>query len=244
MYGWRGRIGHVNGGPATVGQEEWRAAAPEGVCFVGARMTMENNDSESLAKMLTELERAAREVALADADVIIQCGTLAAIDREKEIRERIEKATGVAGLTVLGSIAAALTAIGAQRVALASPYTPEQNSSLAKALTEWNVEIVASRGLSELRSLNYSSRQPHEFYQLGREVAAESSHADTVLLCCGNTRTFEILEPLEWDTGLKVVSSNQAALWNCLRKIGVGEPIERFGALLRDPNRLRAQVGI
>lgn len=243
MYGWRGRIGHLNGGPATVGQEEWRAAAPEGVCFVGARMTMENNDSESLAMMLTELERAAREVALADVDVIIQCGTLAAVDNEPQIRQRIKDATGIPGLTVLGSVAAALTAAGAHRIALASPYTPEQNASLAKALIEWNLEIVASRGLSELRSLSYSSRQPYEFYKLGRQVAAEATNADTVLLCCGNTRTFEILEPLEWDTGLKVVSSNQAALWNCLRNIGVGEPIENFGALLRDPNRLRVNIG-
>jgi maleate isomerase len=205
---------------------------------------METNDAESHDKMLEELERAAREVALADAGVIIQCGTLAAIGREPELRQRIAAATGIPGLTVLGSVAAALVASGSRRIALASPYTPEQNDSLAKALADWDLEVVVAVGLSEMSSLGYSSRQPHEFYHLGRQAVRSSSGMglDTVLLCCGNTRTFEILEPLEWDTGLTVISSNQAALWNGLRSIEVGEPIQGYGALLRDPGRLRVEL--
>lgn len=235
MYGWRARIGHLNPSPATVGMEEWRAAAPRGVSFVGSRYRMERNDRDSHDQMLEELERAAREVATAQVQVIIQCSTLAAVGREDQIRERIEAATGVPAITVLGSMIAALTALGAGRVALASPYTKEQNEQLAKCLSEHDIEVVAALGLHKTHSSEFGAEEPHTFYRLGREAADQAADADAVLLSCGNTRTFEIIEALEWDTGLDVVSSNQAALWNALRTVRVGEPVVGYGRLLSRP---------
>ncbi len=232
MYGWRARIGHINPSPATVGMEEWRMAAPRGVAFVGSRYRMETNDRESHDRMLTELERAAREVATAQVDVIVQCSTLAAVGREAEIRGRIEQATGIAAITVLGSMVAALKEMGSAKVALASPYTKEQNAALADHLAGEGIEVVAALGLQKTSSAEFGAEEPHTFYRLGRDAAKQAAQADTVLLSCGNTRTFEILEALEWDTGCHVVSSNQAALWNALRVCGVGEPVSGFGALL------------
>ena len=66
----------------------------------------------------------------AQVGVIVQCSTLAALG-EGEIRERIEQATGVPAITVLGSTVAALRELGARRVVLGSPYTDEQNDELA-----------------------------------------------------------------------------------------------------------------
>lgn len=232
MYGWRARIGHVNPSPATVGQEEWRLAAPRGVSFVGSRYAMDGNDLASHDRMLEELERAAREVASAEVGVIVQCSTLAAMGRETEIRARIEAATGVMAITVLGSMVAAMRELGVERVALASPYTDEQNDELGGYLESEGFELVLARGLHKTRSAEFGAEEPHVFYRLGREVAAAAPDADVLLLSCGNTRTFEVLEPLEWDTGLEVVSSNQAALWNALRTVGVGEPVYGFGRLL------------
>lgn len=235
MYGWRARIGHLNPSPATVGMEEWRMAAPQGVSFVGSRYRMERNDRASHDEMLDELERAAREVATAQVQVILQCSTLAAVGRESEIRERIEAATGISAITVLGSMVAALKEMGSARVALASPYSKEQNEELAAHLAGEGFEVVAAIGLNKTHSAEFGAEEPHTFYRLGREAAEQAANADTLLLSCGNTRTFEIIEALEWDTGLQVVSSNQAALWNALRSVHVGEPVRGFGDLLSRP---------
>lgn len=232
MYGWRARIGHINPSPATVGQEEWRLAAPAGVAFVGTRYRMEENDRASHDRMLEELERAALEVATAQVGVIVQCSTLAAVGQEAEIRARIESATGVPALTVLGSMVAALRELDAERVALASPYTNEQNEALAAYLDEQGFDVVAWMGLDKAASSEFGAEEPHTFYRLGRDLASSAPGADTLLLSCGNTRTFEVLEALQWDTGLEVASSNQAALWNALRSVGVGEPVRGFGRLL------------
>jgi len=235
MYGWRARIGHLNPSPATVGMEEWRAAAPQGVSFVGSRYRMERNDRDSHDQMLGELERAALEVATAQVQVIIQCSTLAAVGREAEIRGRIEAATGIPAITVLGSMVEALIELGAAKVALASPYSKEQNQQLAEHLSGHGIEVVAALGLHKTHSSEFGAEEPHTFYRLGREAADQAAGAEAVLLSCGNTRTFEILEPLEWDTGMDVVSSNQAALWNALRTVHVGEPVLGYGRLLSRP---------
>lgn len=240
MYGWRARIGHINPSPATVGMEEWRMAAPEGVAFVGSRYAMDRNDRASHDQMLLELERAAREVASAGVEVIIQCSTMAAVGRESEIRERIEAATGIPAITVLGSMVAALRQMGGRRIALATPYLDDQNAELAGYLASQGFEVLVAKGLQKERSVEFGSEEPRVFYQLGREVARSAPEADVLLLSCGNTRTFEVLEPLEWDTGMEVISSNQAALWNALRVAGVGEPIRGFGRLLAREGRCTA----
>ena len=50
---------------------------------------------------------------------------------------------------------------------------------------------------------------------------------------CTNFRTIEIIEKLEKDAQIPVVTSVQATLWNYLRKIHCNEPIPGYGKLLR-----------
>jgi maleate cis-trans isomerase len=46
--------------------------------------------------------------------------------------------------------------------------------------------------------------------------------------------TAAVLETLERDLGVPVISSNQACLWRALRLAGVREPVPGFGRLLRE----------
>jgi len=138
----------------------------------------------------------------------------------------------VPALTVLGSMVAALRELDAHNVALGSPYTEEQNEALAAYLDEQGFNVVGWQGLDSVESNGIAGQEPHASYRLGRELVSASPDADTLLLSCGNLRTFEVLEALQWDTGLEVVSGNQAALWNALRTVGVGEPVRGFGRLL------------
>ena len=58
--------------------------------------------------------------------------------------------------------------------------------------------------------------------------------AEGILISCGNLRTFEVIEPLETDTGLPVITSNQAGLWQALRLVGVKDRLLGLGRLLRE----------
>jgi maleate isomerase len=75
---------------------------------------------------------------------------------------------------------------------------------------------------------------PEETYRLAGAVARAATDADGIFISCGNLRSFEAIEPLEKDTGLPVVTSNQAGLWQALRMAGVQERLPNLGRLLRD----------
>ena len=66
------------------------------------------------------------------------------------------------------------------------------------------------------RSIDMGKVMPDETYRFARAVATDTLDADGILISCGNLRTFEAIEPLEADTGLPVVTSNQAGLWQAL----------------------------
>jgi maleate cis-trans isomerase len=44
-----------------------------------------------------------------------------------------------------------------------------------------------------------------------------------------------MVEPLERDLGKPVVTSNQASYWVAFKMAKIGEPIEGYGRLMREP---------
>jgi len=58
--------------------------------------------------------------------------------------------------------------------------------------------------------------------------------ADAALVAKTNGDLIDLTKPLEKDTGLPVVTSNQAGLWQALRMAGVQERLPNLGRLLRD----------
>jgi maleate cis-trans isomerase len=75
---------------------------------------------------------------------------------------------------------------------------------------------------------------PEATYALAKEVVSSAPDADVILISCGNLRSFEVIEALEKETGLPVVTSNQAGLWQTLRMAGINEPLKNLGRLLRE----------
>jgi maleate isomerase len=84
------------------------------------------------------------------------------------------------------------------------------------------------------KSIDMGKVTPQATYRLAREVVRSAPNADGILISCGNLRTFEAVEPLEIDTGLPVVTSNQAGLWQVLRMTGIKDRLTSLGRLFRE----------
>ncbi len=80
MYGSRARIGRINPSPETVGDEEWRRLMPDDVIVVSTRMFIERVDPAGLTTMVTNVERASKELATARPNVILMAGTAGAFN--------------------------------------------------------------------------------------------------------------------------------------------------------------------
>lgn len=238
MYGWRAKIGRISPSPETVGCEEWRKHLPDGVCLVETRTLLHDVTVEGLAETVKQVERAALELASAEVDVILQAGTAIAFFKgfghDKELAERITAATGIQATTSLTAVVAALRALGIKRPAIATSYLADIDARLAEVLEQTGFKVAAIRGMGFKRSIDMGKVQPDATYRLAREVVQNAPDADGILISCGNLRSFEAIEPLEKDTGLPVVTSNQAGLWQALRMAGIDDGITGLGRLLRD----------
>jgi maleate cis-trans isomerase len=238
MYGWRAKIGRISPSPETVGAEEWRRSMPEGVCLVETRTMVHDVSVEGLAEAVTQVERASRELASAEVDVILQAGTAIAFFRgfghDADLCRRITAATGIKSTTSLTAVVEALKALGIKRPAIATSYIPDIDARLVDVLEQSGFQVAAIRGMGLAKSTDMGKVQPSDTYSLARDVARSAPAADGIFISCGNLRSFEAIEPLENDTGLPVVTSNQAGLWHALRLAGIGEALPVLGRLLRD----------
>ncbi len=72
-------------------------------------------------------------------------------------------------------------------------------------------------------------------YRTARSLAL--SEVDALCLLATDMETFAIIDALERDVGLPVLSSNQALLWASLRALAIDAPVEGVGRLLRGIGR-------
>ena len=237
QLGWRARIGQIRPATTIESAEEWRSVAPPGVHFADARTIVPKVDAAGLRVMMSQVVDAAKQLATAHVDLIVQCGApgifLLDPDTEQQVTEQIVNATGIPALTMMQAMLDALAALGATNVAVATTYTEQVNAALATYLQSHGFKVGAMVGLSQDDPYLAGLEEPDSSYRLGRLAARQASAADAVLISCAGYRTFETLEYLERDTGLPVVSSNQAALWRALRMLGLRDTIPNLGRLFQ-----------
>jgi maleate isomerase len=238
MYGWRAKIGRISPSPETAGAEEWRRSMPDGVCLVETRTLIHDVTVEGLSETVKQVERAALELASAEVDVILQAGTAIAFFRgfghDQELSQRIHAATGIKATTSLTAVIDALRTLQIHRPAIATSYLADIDRRLVDVLEKSGFKVAAIRGMGLKKSIDMGKVFPEQTYRLARQVVRSAPQADGILISCGNLRTFEAIESLEIDTGLPVVTSNQAGLWQAMRMAGIKDRLTSLGRLLKE----------
>jgi maleate isomerase len=217
--------------------EFWRMA-PEGVSVHTSRVRLSEVTPEALRLMASEAARAAEELATADVNVIVYGCTsgslLEGVEWEERLRREIRERAGVEAITTAQAVVEALRALGVRRVAVATPYIDEINSRERSFLERSGFYVVRIRGLGIVRNTDIGRQPPWVAYRLAKEVAREAGRsADGVFISCTNFRTIEVIELLESELQLPVVSSNTASMWLALRTLGIRDRLS-YGRLLRE----------
>ena len=235
MLGWRARIGQMRPATAIEGAEEWRSVAPVGVAFADARTIVPTVDEEGLKFMMAQVVQAARQLATARVDLIVQCGApgtfLRGNNYDAQVCQEIKDATGIQAITMMSAQMLALKALGAKTVAVATVYTDDVNDKLGSYMEASGFVVKSMKGLQITDPFEASVHDAGSAYSLGRTAYREAGQADAILISCGTYRTFEIIPYLEMDTRTPVVSSNQATLWHALRTVGLPDVIPNLGKL-------------
>ncbi|WP_456398953.1 maleate cis-trans isomerase family protein [Palaeococcus sp. (in: euryarchaeotes)] len=236
MYGWRGRIGLIVPSSNTTMEMELHEALPEGVSLHTARMPLKGVTEEELLKMSALAVESAKLLKDADVDLILYGCTSGSFiggeNFENELEEKIEDEVKIPVVTTSSAILAALNALEAQQILVLTPYTEEINKREREFLEANEFEVLDIRGMGIVENTKIGRLEPYEAYRLAKAMFTEE--ADALVISCTNFRTFEIIEALEDDLGVPVVTSNQASLWYALRELEINESILGLGTLLRE----------
>ncbi|WGW03048.1 maleate cis-trans isomerase family protein [Tropicibacter oceani] len=131
----------------------------------------------------------------------------------------------------LSALIAACGALGVTRLALLSPYVEEVSEGLRRALGGAGIATPVFGTFNEAEETRVARIDGASILAAGRALA-QNGGAQALFLSCTNLRTLDVIDRLEQETGLPVLSSNQVLAWNMLRQAGIADAIRGAGRLM------------
>jgi maleate isomerase len=241
MYGRRGRIGLITLASDTSVLPEYTRVMPDGVAVYAAPIVLPRGEvnATALAEMLAsnQLEHAAALLVWADVDVIVFACTTGSLVHgvgwDREVAGRIELASGRPATTTTTTVLAALRAVGATSLAVATPYVEELNAIERRFLEASGFAVAGISGLGCATDAEIGRLDPADAVSLVERV--DTPAADAVFISCTNFHCLPAIASLERQIGKPVVTSNLAGAWAALRQIDIEDPIPGHGQLLHLP---------
>lgn len=234
-FGTRATIGLVVLETDQTLEMEARMLPVDGVSWYHARIPME---PEVTPQTLTDMEERLPVAAglLPPAfgfDAIgYGCTSAATLIGEEGVTAAIRQAhPGMACTNPISAAVDAFAALGASRLAVVTPYTAEVTAPVIDLFAGQGLTVAAVGSFLEASDLVVARITEDDVAAGVRQIAA-GADADAVFVSCTSLRLFGVVESLEADLGIPVVSSNLALLWRLLRVAGVDDQLDGFGTLL------------
>lgn len=232
----RAKIGFVLLATEQTIEDDMFQLRPEGVGVHFARAAIPDSITvESLTRHAGDLARAA-ETILPDGSLDVICyactsGSLV-IGEENVFAELRKGAPKAEPTSIITAVLNALRTLGATRVAVATPYLDEINQQEADYMAAAGFEITNIQGLNLEKDSDMIRVRPGFLAEFAASV--DTPDADALFISCGALRSLDIIEALEQKVGKPIICSNQAMMWDVLRRAGINDRIEGYGSLLRN----------
>jgi maleate isomerase len=219
------------------GISEWEVQKmlPEDVSLHVTRIPMHEPTHDSLLHMADSVEESSKLLADANVDIIAFNCTVGSLIKgrgyDQEIIARINKATGLPATTTTTAVIAGLKTLGIKELILVSPYAEVVHRKEKDFLEREGFRLLNDRWLNITDCVQQFELDPLRWYEVVK--ALRDPRSDGYFLSCGGIRVVEIIPELEAELKASVITSNQALAWHCLRMIGLEEPVDGFGRLLK-----------
>ena len=218
----------------TLEPEFSRMMAQAGVALYHSRIPMVPEvRPETLAQMQADLPASARLFPSAqDFDVIgYGCTSASTVIGSAKVAAAVQTVLPKAQVTdPLAAIIAAGKALGAARFGFVTPYLPEVSAQMRAKLEEAGFSIAGFGSFEQMDDRVVARISEAAISQAAQQVA-EQDDCDAIVISCTNLRCLRVIPQIEAQTGVPVISSNQALAWHMLRLAGVEDPQPQFGRL-------------
>ncbi len=227
------RIGLIIPSANRLTEPQFNEYAPDDVDIHVTRLRMTGKWSKPLDQLQGAIEEAAGALSDTGPGVIVFHCTAnsmeGGLDGEERITEWVGRASGCTAVTTSRAITEALHELAIRKLVLISPYVEETNQAEMRYMAEAGFEVIHELGLGLAGSDDYIAVTPEQWL----DITSDNSRpeAEGYFLSCTNTRMIETIEAVESRVARPVVSSNQATLWACLRRLGRPTSIPGLGRL-------------
>mgnify|MGYP001602913394 FL=1 len=236
MFGYRARIGYISPSVIELNAYDFYRIVPEGVGMIGVACMVGGWKEEAYKQALAQVEACAKELSRRFCDFVIHGGAPLVLSQGKGFEASlIEKLQTITGVPCTTSIVAAMDAfrdLSAARLAVVDPYPPDLNEKMVRYLKEWGFDAasVVSLGTTFTES---SVASVGDIYRAAKKSVQEAGRADAIFIPCANFPVVDVIEDIETDLGLPVISNITSQLYAAFKAIGMKEKINCHGRLMR-----------
>ena len=139
------------------------------------------------------------------------------------------------GVKVTNPVTAALSAFEtfkAKKISILTPYTEAVNQDVADLFSSYGYEVlsIAGFGFEDDTAMTYIT--PKDIADAAVQTCA--SDADLMFISCTALRASLVLDDIERQLDIPVVSSNQVLAWHSLQLVNYTKSVSGYGSLLRN----------
>ena len=236
MFGYRARIGYISPSVIELNGYDFYRIVPQGIGLIAVACMVGGWKEEAYKAALAQVEACAKELGRRSCDFIIHGGAPLVLAQGKGFEANLlEKLQAITGVPCTTSIVAAMDAfrdLSASRLAVVDPYPQDLNDKMVSYLKDWGFEVASlvSLGTGFTES---SVASIADIYRAAKKAVREAKNADAVFMPCANFPVVDVIEDIETDTGLPVISNMTSQLYVAFKAIGMREKIDGYGKLLR-----------
>lgn len=232
--GWRGRIGIIQPTPGVMLEYEWPQWLPDEVLFPVMRVSMSEASAVGYRGVVAQAPAAARELARAGAGVIAFACTLGSlfegVESEAALVAAMTEASGLPSISLGETSLEAMRSVGAERVAVLTPYSTEVNGWVAAYLAECGI-AVSGFVTTPVDIVTVGNLPATHIAEIATDALARLPDADALWIPCTAIRTLDAIASIERASDRPVISASQALLWRALDLLGLagaGRPCGRL----------------
>ena len=155
---------------------------------------------------------------------------------KKEIEAMESNSKGIPCTTTATAVEEALRFLGSKNIVIAGPYIDEINKKFKEFYQASGFEVLKVAGLQIKDLYEMGAANPSQTYQIAMEAVVPE--ADSIFIGCTNFRCSDVIEEIESDSGKPVVAANQATAWHLMKLLGINDPVDGYGELLRKVPRV------
>ncbi|WP_308014687.1 maleate cis-trans isomerase family protein [Nocardia coffeae] len=209
--------------------------------FHSSRMRMQHVTPEQLTQMDADSLRCAAELADARVDAMAYACLVAIMAQsrgyhavsESKLAQVAKEESGEAipVLSSAGALTEALAHLDVRKIAVVTPYMKPLTATVCDYIEHEGFEVVDSLSLEVADNLAVGRLDPRNLLEHARTVDTSGAQA-LVISACVQMPSLPILDELQQQFDIPVLSAAAATTWRVLRSLDLDPVVPRAGALL------------